>query len=492
MATTTDKVTPRIFIRGTGSGIPGVGDPDLKGGNAGTLVKLRDVCSVLEKDYDIHNPKTGKRVDRDWAERNMGLLTYSCGNVDVIRKFQAARGEELNMETKIPENAVSVTEYDICFKAMEEALQVANLDASDIDVILHATPTLDGAFFWAGMCEWKRRFPNLKDSVQLQQHPIGCPAFLIELKLAKQLLCSPEVNNVAIVVSNHVSGKGEDVESAKVYCSDNDMKKWVNMIVFGDGAACAIISSDEKTPMPGMIYDVVDVDYKRDHEEWVSRTACPPQGLNLKDPAQASKPIYELNVRGPLLIKGALDHWCAQLKKRHGFTLAKTNHVALHTANPRVLGMLTKYYKLENKVSYLPNTIGNLGPASCVANLHDLLQGTGGRRQYAHNVANGDYIMGFALGAASGVIDGVFLLKARLTNPNGTATVQRPVSKKSDSVLSWQIVADEGLFKLACVFFALSILFSMVHDRGWLRLVVDHDAGDDSSIPSNMSIEMEL
>lgn len=87
----------------------------------------------------------------------------------------------------------------------------------------------------AGMCEWKNRSPDLKPSVQSQQHHIGFPAFLIDLKMATQLLCSPELQNVAIIVSDHLSGKGEDVESAN--CSDNDMKKWVNVIVFGDGAA---------------------------------------------------------------------------------------------------------------------------------------------------------------------------------------------------------------------------------------------------------------
>ena len=460
---------PRIFIRGTGSGIPGLGDPDLKGGKAGALLCLRDVCVVLEKDFGIHNPKTGNRVDRDWAKRNMGLETYSCGNIEVIRKLAIERGEELGLETKVPETAVSVTEYDLCFKAFDEALQNANLKPKDIDFIVHVSPTLDGAHFWAGMCEWKKHYPELRDTVQLQQHPIGCPAFLIELKMAAQLLCSADVNNVAIIVSNHVSGKGEDYENAKLYCSDNDLKKWVNMIVFGDGAGCAIISTDEVNPLPEMVYDLVDVDYKRDHTEWVSRTACPPTGLNLKDPTQASKPIYELNVRGPLLIKGALDYWCAQLKKRHGFTLKQTQHVALHTANPKVLSLLTKHYGLEDKVSYLPNTIGNLGPASCVTNLHDLICGTGGRRQLKHTIIPGDTIMGFALGAASGVVDGVFLLKARLTDPDARRAVeiQKPYKIRSTLFL------DEGFIKFmwACMTL-LALFFSVVTQRGWLTALV--------------------
>lgn len=408
---------PKLFFRGTGSGIPGVNDPDLKDGKAGNMVKLADVCAFLEGDYGIHNPKTGKCITRDWAYRNMGLETYSCGNADVIRELLAARGKELGTETIVPEDAVSVTEFDLCFKAFDEALQVGNLKPKDIDVILHASPTLDGVHFWANMCEWKKHYPTLKDSVQLQHHAIGCPAFLIELKLAKQLLCSPEVNNVCIVLSNHSSGKIEDIETPKLYCSDNDMKKWVNMIVFGDGAAAAIVSSDTHN-LPEMVYDLVDVDYKRDHEDWVSRTVIAPQGLDLKNISQAAKPIYELNVNGPLLIKAAMDHWCGQLKKRHGFSLSTTNHIALHTANPRVMGQLAKYYRIEGKISYLPNTVANLGPASCVANLHDILQGTGGRRQYAHTILPGENIMGFALGAASGVVDGVFLLQARKTKPN--------------------------------------------------------------------------
>jgi 3-oxoacyl-[acyl-carrier-protein] synthase III len=102
------------------------------------------------------------------------------------------------------------------------------------------------------------------------------------------------------------------------------------------------------------------------------------------------RPLYYLNVDGPKRIKGAVHHWAKVLEEDHGFTMDQAKHVAFHTPNPKVLNALAEHYDITEKLSWLPNTVANLGPASCVTNLHYRLYKSG-------IVTNdGDVIYGFA------------------------------------------------------------------------------------------------
>jgi 3-oxoacyl-[acyl-carrier-protein] synthase III len=98
----------------------------------------------------------------------------------------------------------------------------------------------------------------------------------------------------------------------------------------------------------------------------------------LKEGEQPSvRPLYSLNVDGPKKIKGAVDHWSKVLKEDHGFTLNQAKHVAFHTPNPKVLKALAEHYDVTEKLSWLPNTVANLDPASCVTNLYYRLYKSG-------------------------------------------------------------------------------------------------------------------
>ena len=217
-----------------------------------------------------------------------------------------------------------------------------------------------------------------------------------------------------------------DKQSLNMHAADNDMSKWANVCLFGDGASACIVSTDNVN-LPEVVFDLIDVEYKTDYSQWISRREdlpCPddtpeqsPTGRrpSLVTKETGTRPVFYLNVEGPKHIKASLDHWIKYLKKTHAFTLHKANHVALHSPNPKVLNTIAKHYGVANKISHLPERVGNLGPASCVTNLHDRLYGNNGA---AVPVVNGDKIFGFALGDGIGLTDGVFLLEARVTGPN--------------------------------------------------------------------------
>jgi 3-oxoacyl-[acyl-carrier-protein] synthase III len=425
------KVQPQPFIRGVGAAIPAIGDKRIAGGKGGTLINVTDILYYLTKKYQMHNPESMKYIDRDWARRNLGVETVSCANVENARSIQEEIGAE-NLTSPIPEDAVSVTEDELAFIAFDEALEKSKLQAKDIDVILRVSPTQSNIYFWDNMRVWKRKYPGLRDDVQLQYHPLGCPGFLFELKLAKQLLCSPDINNIAIVISN-VGSPDADREYLEAHAHDNIMMHWANLVIFGDGASSVIVSTDTKN-LPAQVYDVEEIEYRTDNEEWVSKRS--EVATISKNGQQSTRPLYHLNVEGPKLIKGAVDYWGKFLKKNHGFTMDQAKHVAFHTPNPKVLKLLGEHYGITDRLSWLPNTIGNLGPASCVTNLHHLLYNSG-------RVTNdGDTIYGFALGAALGQLDGVYLLKARGTTMSATAMTSSLALTTSSGFINavWEVL----------------------------------------------------
>jgi 3-oxoacyl-[acyl-carrier-protein] synthase III len=429
------KVQPQPFIRGVGAAIPAIGDKRIAGGKGGTSINVSDTLYYLTKKYQMHNPKSMKYIDRDWARRNLGVETIACANVEHARSIQEEIGVE-NLTSPIPEDAVSVTEDELAFVAFEEALEKSKLQAKDIDVILRVSPTQSNIYFWDNMRVWKRKYPGLRDNVQMQYHPLGCPGFLFELKLAKQLLCSPDVNNVAIVISN-VGSPDADREYLEAHAQDNIMMHWANLVIFGDGASSVIVSSDTKN-LPAQVYDVEEIEYRTDNEEWVSKRS--EVATTSKDGQQSTRPLYHLNVEGPKLIKGAVDYWGKFLKKNHGFTMDQAKHVAFHTPNTKVLKVLGEHYGITDRLSWLPNTIGNLGPASCITNLHHLLYNSG-------RVTNdGDTIYGFALGAALGQLDGVFLLKARDT-AKSSADMTGPAVTDSNLAMTTR---SSGFINVVC------------------------------------------
>jgi 3-oxoacyl-[acyl-carrier-protein] synthase III len=90
--------------------------------------------------------------------------------------------------------------------------------------------------------------------------------FLLELKLAKQLLCSPDINNIAIVISN-VGTPDADREYFELHAHDNIIMHWANLVIFGDGASSVIVSTDTKNELRAQVYDLNAIEYRTDNEE---------------------------------------------------------------------------------------------------------------------------------------------------------------------------------------------------------------------------------
>jgi hypothetical protein len=108
------------FIRGVDSAIPGIGDEKVAGGKGGTLVNVRHILYYLTKKYQMHNPKSMKYIDLNWARRNLGVETISFANLEHARSIQEELDVE-NMTAPIPDDAVSLTENEVTFLVFDKA-----------------------------------------------------------------------------------------------------------------------------------------------------------------------------------------------------------------------------------------------------------------------------------------------------------------------------------------------------------------------------------
>jgi hypothetical protein len=142
----------------------------------------------------MHNPNSKKYIDTEWATRNLGVETISFANLEHARSIQEELGVE-NMISPIPDDAVSLSEDELAFIAFDEALEKAKLKPKDIDLILRVGPTKSGIYFWDNMRVWKRKYPDLRDDVQMQHHPIGCPGFLLVFGVSLRLAVSDTTPN---------------------------------------------------------------------------------------------------------------------------------------------------------------------------------------------------------------------------------------------------------------------------------------------------------
>lgn len=126
--------------------------------------------------------------------------------------------------------AVGESTVDLARKAAINALESANLEAKDLDLIIIATTTPDNVF---------------PSSASLLQHQLGasCPAFDLQavcagfvyaLVTAEQFIKAGSMKNILVV--------GAETLSTIVNPEDRN-----TAVLFGDGAGAVVLSADEET-----------------------------------------------------------------------------------------------------------------------------------------------------------------------------------------------------------------------------------------------------
>jgi 3-oxoacyl-[acyl-carrier-protein] synthase-3 len=204
-------------------------------------------------------------------------------------------------------------------KALNKALQRANLTGTDIDGIILATSTPD------------RIFPATAITIQKELNIKGfafdmqavCAGFMFALYVGEKMLRSHEVKRLAII--------GSDIFSKIVDWTDRS-----TAVLFGDGAGAVILEVNDDSS------DIIDIQIQsQPHLEDILYV----EGGQAFGPVPDNQPIDiktgKIVMDGPKLFKHAIDgmyHMTTEMLKKHNITTI--DWLVAHQANLRILNTL--------------------------------------------------------------------------------------------------------------------------------------------------------
>lgn len=225
---------------------------------------------------------------------------------------------------------------DLAYEASLEAIKSANIDVSDIDLIILATTTPD------------KVFPSTACTVQ-SKLKISCPAFDIQavctgfiyaLSIADKFMKTNAAKNVLVIGADRMS-------------SITDYTDRSNAILWGDGAGAVILSSSKD---PGILSTHIHADGKYENLLHV------PRNKKEKDKSDA------IEMQGNQVFKFAvntLDQIVDETLLANNLGKSDIDWVVPHQANIRILEATAK--KLEMSMSKVIVTIDRHGNTSAAS-----------------------------------------------------------------------------------------------------------------------------
>ena len=267
-----------------------------------------------------------------------------------------------------PDVAVS----DLALIASRRALEAADCDPGDIDLIIVATSTPDMVF------------PSAASILQAKLGVAGCAAFDV------QAVCSGFVYALTVADSMIKTGSASKalVVGAEVFSRILDFKDRTTCVLFGDGAGAVVLEASEA---PGILASELHADGRHIGILCVPGTVS--GGKILGDPL--------LKMDGPAVFKLAvsvLDSVARSVLAKAGRTEADIDWLIPHQANIRIMQSTAKKLKLApEKLIVTVDRHGNTSAASIPLALDDAVR--------AGKIARGDTVLlegvggGFTWGA---------------------------------------------------------------------------------------------
>lgn len=163
-----------------------------------------------------------------------GYLPENVMTNDDIAKFVDTNDQWIRERTGIEQRHIVVdgqTTVDLAEAASRLAIEAADIDASDIDLIILATSTPD------------KIFPSSACILQARLGIHGCPAFDI------QAVCSGFVYALTVAEKFIKSGSSKKalVVGAEVFSKILNWEDRTTCVLFGDGAGAVILEASEET-----------------------------------------------------------------------------------------------------------------------------------------------------------------------------------------------------------------------------------------------------
>jgi 3-oxoacyl-[acyl-carrier-protein] synthase-3 len=258
------------------------------------------------------------------------------------------------------------TSSDLALEASKRALEVAGLDAKEIDLIIVATSTPDFVF------------PSTACLLQAKLGVAGCAAFDV------QAVCSGFVYAIATADTFIRSGQYKKalVVGAEVFSRILDWNDRGTCVLFGDGAGAVVLVAGDK---PGIHASILHADGSQ-----AGMLSVPG---NVNRGAICGSPYLQMDGQGVFKFAvRVLDESARETVAAAGMTLNDIDWLIPHQANVRILDAVARRLKLPaHKLVVTVDHHGNTSAASVPLALDEyvragkikpgqrlLLQGVGG------------------------------------------------------------------------------------------------------------------
>ncbi|MFC0322616.1 beta-ketoacyl-ACP synthase III [Gallibacterium melopsittaci] len=150
-----------------------------------------------------------------------------------LEKMVDTSDEWISVRTGIKERRIAAEHETVAtmgYEAAKQCLEVANIDANDIDLILVAT-TSNSYAFPSAACQIQQML-NIDDAISFDL-AAACSGFVYALSVADQFIRTGKVKKALVI--------GSDLLSRRL-----DMQDRGTIILFGDGAGAVILEASEQ------------------------------------------------------------------------------------------------------------------------------------------------------------------------------------------------------------------------------------------------------
>lgn len=312
------------------------------------------------------------RRDAKWVQEKLGIIT---------RRF--AFDFEKN------EMRPGYYDSDMALEAARRALEAANVQAKDLDLIVRVSCTPDYLHFFPDPAA-ERLQKELGATLDCASFaiPAGCGGFVYAMEIVRGLMLgNPRYQKVIIVVSNSVS-PFMDVENkvSEDWCHKNAFDAYI----FGDGAGAVVLESQEVPDGEeiGLLAGYLGSWYERNPITYpAGGGACPTRVENVPEH------YYKMDLKAvaeeaPKHLQQAITG----LMKIRDFALEKIDWFLFHQANMALLDGFAEMAGIpKDKILKNGNKYGNTSAASTVILLDEALRGG--------KIKAGDLLLFAAIGA---------------------------------------------------------------------------------------------
>ncbi|NMH28982.1 type III polyketide synthase [Flavobacterium silvaticum] len=237
--------------------------------------------------------------------------------------------------------------------ALAKALLKANWDADSIDFIITVSctgimiPSLDAYLI--------NRLKMRQDIVRLPVTEMGCAAGVSGMIYAKNFLKANPGKRAAVIA----------VESptATFQLDDYSMANVVSAAIFGDGAACVLLSSEEDAQGPTVLAEEMYHFYDNEHM----------MGFKLTNSGLA----MVLDVEVPNTIASHFPHILHPFLKKHGYEIADVDHLIFHPGGKKIIQTVEELFdglgKNIDATKEILRKYGNMSSATVLYVLEEIL-----------------------------------------------------------------------------------------------------------------------